>query len=112
MKHIHSPMLDREMKKGSAELLILSLVETRARHGYEIGKLIEARSKGVLKFKVATQHVAIFRGSDQSNHWIGKCLIGKPKFASACRVCNSHPRVRTPSSRKWHSTSMNTMRSC
>ena len=45
-------MLDREMKNGGAELLILSLVETRARHGYEIGKLIEARSKGVLKFKV------------------------------------------------------------
>ena len=33
-------MLDRELKKGSAELLILSLVETRARHGYEISKLI------------------------------------------------------------------------
>lgn len=32
---------DREMKKGSAELLVLSLVDGRARHGYEIGKLIE-----------------------------------------------------------------------
>jgi hypothetical protein len=29
----------RELKKASAELLILSLVESRARHGYEIGKL-------------------------------------------------------------------------
>ena len=36
-------MDDRELKKGSAELLILSLVEARARHGYEISKLIEAR---------------------------------------------------------------------
>ena len=32
--------LDRELKKGSAELLVLSLVEDRARHGYEISKLI------------------------------------------------------------------------
>ena len=36
-------MLDRELKKGSAELLILSLLEARARHGYEISKLIEER---------------------------------------------------------------------
>src|SRR5262245_12680472 len=60
----------------------------------------------------ATQHVAIFCGGDQPNYGIGKCLIGKPRFASACRVCNLRPRVRTPSSRKWRSTSMNPMRSC
>ena len=37
---------DREWKKGSAELLILSLLEVEPRHGYEIGKLIEQRSQG------------------------------------------------------------------
>jgi DNA-binding PadR family transcriptional regulator len=36
-------LLDRELKKGSTELLVLSLVEERARHGYEIGRLIEKR---------------------------------------------------------------------
>lgn len=51
-------MLDREMKKGSAELLILSLVEARPRHGYEISKLIEARSDGVLRFnEIGRAHV-------------------------------------------------------
>ena len=40
-----SPVLDRELKKGSAELLVLSLVEDRPRHGYEIGQLIERRSR-------------------------------------------------------------------
>ena len=39
-----SAILDRELKKGSAELLILSLVEDRPRHGYEVGQLIELRS--------------------------------------------------------------------
>jgi hypothetical protein len=43
----------RELKKGSAELLILSLVEARARHGYEIGKLIEQRSNGAIRFSAA-----------------------------------------------------------
>ena len=47
MKHIDR-MHARELKKGSAELLILSLVEVRARHGYEIGKLIEQRSSGAI----------------------------------------------------------------
>jgi transcriptional regulator len=54
-------VLDREMKKGSAELLILSLVEIRARHGYEISKLIESRSDGVLKFNVASLYPLLYR---------------------------------------------------
>jgi PadR family transcriptional regulator, regulatory protein PadR len=54
-------MLDRELKKGSAELLILSLVEVRPRHGYEIGKLIEARSDGVLRFNVASLYPLLYR---------------------------------------------------
>jgi transcriptional regulator len=51
----------RELKKGSAELLILSLVEDRARHGYDIGKLIEARSRGALSFKVASLYPLLYR---------------------------------------------------
>jgi DNA-binding PadR family transcriptional regulator len=42
--------IDREWKKGSAELLLLSLLEGVPRHGYEIGKLIEQRSEGALRF--------------------------------------------------------------
>ena len=60
MKHI-SPTHGREMKKGSAELLILSLVETRARHGYEIGKLIEQRSDGAIKFSAAALYPLLYR---------------------------------------------------
>jgi len=54
-------MFERELKKGSAELLILSLVETRARHGYEIGKLIEDRSGGALRFNVASLYPLLYR---------------------------------------------------
>ena len=39
MTSIDARMLDRELKKGSAELIILSIVEPRPRHGYEISKL-------------------------------------------------------------------------
>lgn len=54
-------VFDRELKKGSAELLILSLLEHRQRHGYEISKLIEARSEGVLRFNVASFYPLLYR---------------------------------------------------
>jgi transcriptional regulator len=53
--------IDREWKKGSAELLLLSLVETVPRHGYEIGKLIEQRSQGALKFHAASLYPLLYR---------------------------------------------------
>jgi|SRR3954452_2430624 PadR family transcriptional regulator PadR len=55
------PMLDRELKKGSAELMILSLVEDRPRHGYEISKIIETRSGGTLRFNVASLYPLLYR---------------------------------------------------
>jgi len=61
MSYIGSQMLDRELKKGSAELLILSLVEDQPRHGYDIGSLIEQRSRGVLKFNVASLYPLLYR---------------------------------------------------
>jgi transcriptional regulator len=54
-------MHDRELKKGSAELLILSLLEMQPRHGYELSKLIEARSGGALTFRVASLYPLLYR---------------------------------------------------
>src|SRR5712672_1590853 len=51
----------RELKKGSAELLLLSLLEVRQRHGYEISKLIEQRSDGALRFNVASLYPLLYR---------------------------------------------------
>jgi transcriptional regulator len=61
MQHIKPGILDRELKKGSAELLVLSLVEDQPRHGYDLSKLIEARSGGVLKFRVASLYPLLYR---------------------------------------------------
>ena len=54
-------MLDKEIKRGSTEMLILALVEDRPRHGYEIAKLIEERSDGVLQFHVASLYPLLYR---------------------------------------------------
>jgi transcriptional regulator len=61
MQYIGGKQVGGELKKGSAELLILSLIEHRARHGYEISKLIETRSQGILRFNVASLYPLLYR---------------------------------------------------
>jgi transcriptional regulator len=53
--------LDRELKKGSAELLILACVEGRPRHGYDIAKRIAQESGGAIKFNVASLYGLLYR---------------------------------------------------
>ena len=66
-------MFSREMKKGSTELLILSLLEARPRHGYEIGKLIEAKSRGKLQYRIASLYPMLCRLEDRgliAGRWV------------------------------------------
>ena len=66
-------MFSREMKKGSTELLILSLLEARPRHGYEIGKLIEQRSGGRLQYRIASLYPMLCRMEDRgliAGRWV------------------------------------------
>jgi transcriptional regulator len=53
--------VEQEWKKGSAELLVLSVIGDRLRHGYEISKLIEARSEGAVTFHVASLYPLLYR---------------------------------------------------
>jgi PadR family transcriptional regulator, regulatory protein PadR len=53
--------VEDEWKKGSAELLILALLQAQPRHGYEIGKLIEIRSGGALHFHIASLYPLLYR---------------------------------------------------
>ena len=69
------PASDREWKKGSAELLILSLLEAQPRHGYDISKLIETRSGGSLKFHVASLYPLLYRLEQRgwiAGRWVEK----------------------------------------
>ena len=78
-----SQILDREMKKGSAELLILSLIEVRPRHGYEISKLIESRSEGVLRFNVASLYPLLYRLEKRGwiqGRWVEKAGQRRRRF--------------------------------
>ncbi len=50
-----------ELKRGSADLMILAALEERARHGYDIAKLIDDRSGGVLRFHVGSLYPMLYR---------------------------------------------------
>ena len=68
-------MLTEALKKGSAEFLVLSLLEAEARHGYELQKLIESRSDGVLSFNVASLYPLLYRMEERGwivGRWIEK----------------------------------------
>jgi PadR family transcriptional regulator, regulatory protein PadR len=53
--------LERELKRGSTELLILALLEECDRHGYDIAQLIENRSGGAISFNVASLYPTLYR---------------------------------------------------
>jgi transcriptional regulator len=57
--------LHNELKRGSAELLILALLEERPRHGYEIGQLIASRSQGAINFHVTSLYPTLYRLEDR-----------------------------------------------
>jgi PadR family transcriptional regulator PadR len=66
---------DHEWKKGSAELLVLSLLEGEPRHGYDISKLIQLRSGGALSFHVTSLYPLLYRLEKRGwvdAHWVEK----------------------------------------
>ena len=75
MTDLADTMLDREMKKGSAELLVLALLDARPRHGYEISKVIETRSGGRLRFHMASLYPLLYRLEERGwieGRWVEK----------------------------------------
>jgi len=66
---------DRDLKKGSAELMVLALLDARQRHGYEISKLIETRSSGRVTFRVASLYPLLYKLEDRGwiqGRWVEK----------------------------------------
>jgi PadR family transcriptional regulator, regulatory protein PadR len=66
---------NRDLNKGSAELLVLTLLDARPRHGYEIGKLIAERSNGQIHFRIGSLYPILFRLEDRgliAGRWLEK----------------------------------------
>lgn len=71
------PPPEQEWKKGSAELLVLSLLEDESRHGYDISRLIQIRSGGELRFHVTSLYPLLHRL--EKDGWIEGKWVEKPE---------------------------------
>src|SRR5262245_32564411 len=76
MADMNTRALDRELKRGAAELLILSLLDAWPRHGYELSKLIHMRSGGQLTFHIDSLYPLLYRREERG--WIKGAWVEKP----------------------------------
>ena len=82
---MHESSPDQEWKKGSAELLVLSLLEDQTRHGYDISRLIEIRSAGALRFHVTSLYPLLHRLEKRgwiAGRWVEKADQRRRRYYS------------------------------
>jgi PadR family transcriptional regulator PadR len=78
-----APDMFAELKKGSAETLILALLDEGPRHGYELAKLIDDRTRGQLSFHVANVYTSLYkleRAGLVSGRWLEKAGQRRRRF--------------------------------
>ena len=90
-----------EAKKGSAELLILALVDERPLHGYDIARQIEAQSEGTLRFTLASLYATLYRMEDRE--WIRGRWVEKAGQRRRCyyRITDTGRRVLAAQRDDW-----------
>ena len=62
-------------KKGSADLFILALIDEADHHGYDIGRQIDIRSGGAVRFTMASLYATLYRLEERAlikGRWVEK----------------------------------------
>lgn len=78
-----APDMFVELKKGSAETLILALLDEGPHHGYELAKLIDDRTRGRLSFHVANVYTSLYkleRAGLVTGRWLEKAGQRRRRF--------------------------------
>ena len=76
-------MTTRSLQKGSAELLVLAVLDGPPRHGYEIAQFIAEQSEGRLKFQAATLYPLLYRLEKRGwleGRWVEKAGQRRRRF--------------------------------
>ena len=94
-------MFSPELKKGSMEMLILSMLDEGDSHGYEIGKQIERRSGGRIEFRISTLYSVLYRMEKSS--WIKGRWVEKPGERRRCyyRLTPAGRKVLAAQAKNW-----------
>lgn len=76
-------MLTDELKKGTTPMLVLSLLEAEPRHGYELSKLLEQKTRGVVRIHAASLYPLLYRLEKQrliEGRWVEKAGERRRRF--------------------------------
>jgi PadR family transcriptional regulator, regulatory protein PadR len=96
-----TPPDDTTLKKGTAELLILAQLEEKPNHGYEIARLIDARSRGSVSFHVASLYPILYRLERRgliAGRWVEKAGQRRRRYYT---LTPSGRRVLAEQRRNW-----------
>ena len=92
-------MLADELKKGTTPMLILALLEAESRHGYELSKLLEQRTRGVVRIHAASLYPLLYRLERQrliEGRWVEKPGMRRRRYykltAEGKRQLDTHRR--------------------
>jgi transcriptional regulator len=92
-----------DLKKGSAEMMVLAVVEDRPRHGYDIARRIDQTSGGLLRFHVASLYPMLYRMEQKGwiqGRWIEKAGQRRRRYY---RLTPAGRRVLAAQRREWQS---------
>ncbi len=92
-----------DLKKGSAELMVLAVVEDQPRHGYDIARRIDESSGGLLRFHVASLYPMLYRMERRGwiqGRWIEKAGQRRRRYY---RLTPAGRKVLAAQRREWHS---------
>jgi PadR family transcriptional regulator PadR len=93
---------ENELKRGSAELMILAVIEATPRHGYDIARMIDERSGGVLRFHVASLYPMLYRMERRgwiAGKWVEKSGVRRRRFY---RITREGQGVLAQQRISWH----------
>lgn len=96
-------IVEAAARKGSAQLLILAVLEDGRLHGYDIGREIARRSDGLLTFHVASLYPLLYRLEDRgwiSGRWVEKAGQRRRR---CYRLTTSGRRVLATQRNRWSS---------
>ena len=82
-------------------MVILALVASRARHGYEIAKLIEERSGGTITFTLASLYATLYRMEERQ--WLAGRWVERPGQRRRCyyRITDEGRKVLAAQRKDW-----------
>jgi transcriptional regulator len=95
------PRPQHDLKKGSAELMVLAVVEDQPRHGYDIARRIDESSDGLLRFHVASLYPMLYRMERRgwiAGRWIEKTGQRRRRYY---RITPAGRKVLAAQRREW-----------